>query len=1122
MASSVSHGNIVQVHEMGREGDLDFIVMEHIEGQTLARLLHGRPMPAEKIADWGLQVAQGLSRAHQKGLLHRDLKPANILVTPEGEAKIVDFGLAALFSPKASTFTATKPLEGEDPERRIAGTLPYMSPEQVRGERLDSRSDIFSFGTILYEMATGQRPFAGSTTADLALQIQECRPRPVHDLVPKVPVELHRIIEKAMARRPEDRYQGMGDMAVDLKRLARELESGSSPSYEELERLLRPGRRRWLRRGLWAAASLAVAVAAVLGVPRILHRGAEKAPGPDLSVLAVLPFEDLGGPGGNAEQGFWLSEGITTQLSGVNGLTIVSPATARPEAGQTLDPRRIGEELEVGSILAGSVQREGQGIRVSVHLIAVAQGSNVWTRQFQVTADGMSAVQDSIVAGVTEALGIVSPSEVAMPVTRRWMENQRAYAYFLAGMEQYLAGRSLHPVADARYWFERALGLDPQYAPALAMEGELAAREDDMDAVLRPGAMEKAYERVNRALELDPALPIALLAQARVLAEDGRWDEAIASGEQALRANPNLGYSYRILGVLYEGAEQYDKAIQTVTLGIQVDDTRPRAYVLLGRLYRETWNFPQAERMFRAGLERFPDDPLLMRSLADFLEDQDRGQEALEMRREGLARDPDDYSWYVDLMNQLRNMDRGAEADSMAGLLREKWPNEPRALDWAGWHLMNRGDRETARKLFERALQLEPLYLPARNNLGWCLEQEDRFDDAEEVYKKGIELVPDNFLPTLRLAMFYERRGQLDKAEKMLVQGSKQRPDKWGRMIQVARFYNRTNRHDLAETWARKAREAAPSAAAPYNQLAWELWHQEKFEAARDAFLEAIRRSPDWYDNYRGLARTLNSLSRPDSAETVMETWVRQRPGHAPGWFFLGWVRQQAGKMNQAAAAYEKALELRPRNVGELNNLAIFYGQIGRHEKQQEMFRRATEIDSTNGLPWMNLASNYNTMGDDERAWAAAKKAVPLVEDSDYFAASNYTVLAQIEHRRGREQESEGYLARAQDRISHALHDHPLDPEVLAEAAYIYGYAGDLEKVHQYAEEAAHRQSGSPDVMYELACGLAMAGDREGAFEYLDRAVAAGYADRWILKQDPDLDGIRDDPRFAEVLGMIQ
>jgi eukaryotic-like serine/threonine-protein kinase len=273
LASSVSHAHIVQVYEFGRQDDLDFIVMEYIDGQPLSRIMRGRPLPLRQVAEYGRQVALAVARAHRQGLLHRDLKPGNILLTTDGEVKVVDFGLAILFERRDMTLdvqatelseaTTNVPLRPE--ERRIAGTLPYMSPEQVRGERLDSRSDIFSFGVILYEMTTGSLPFQGATVAMVAAEIQKAQPRPVHEVIARVPFELDRTIQKALSARPSERYQTMDDMAVDLNRLLQDLESGSSPAYEQLAG--RTSRR--VRRRLLVAAGL---LAAVLLVTAMIFR----------------------------------------------------------------------------------------------------------------------------------------------------------------------------------------------------------------------------------------------------------------------------------------------------------------------------------------------------------------------------------------------------------------------------------------------------------------------------------------------------------------------------------------------------------------------------------------------------------------------------------------------------------------------------------------------------------------------------------------------------------------------------------------------------------------------------------------------------------------------------------
>jgi serine/threonine-protein kinase len=237
LAASVSDAHIVQVHELGREGDLDFIVMEYVEGQPLSDILTGKPLDPERVTNWAMQVARGLSRAHRKRLLHRDLKPGNLLVTPDGELKIADFGLAMLFERSDSTMTSLDDTAADPAaahtRRVLVGTLGYMSPEQVRDETLDARSDIFSFGIVLYEMATGERPFRGTTISEILNAIVAARPTPPHDIVPHLPLELDRIIQKSLAGRREERYQSMDDLSVDLQRLQRELQAGQALRYSD-------------------------------------------------------------------------------------------------------------------------------------------------------------------------------------------------------------------------------------------------------------------------------------------------------------------------------------------------------------------------------------------------------------------------------------------------------------------------------------------------------------------------------------------------------------------------------------------------------------------------------------------------------------------------------------------------------------------------------------------------------------------------------------------------------------------------------------------------------------------------------------------------------------------------
>ncbi len=419
LASSVSHAHIAQVHDLGREEGLDFIVMEYVGGKPLNRILHGRPLPPDKVAGLGVQVAQALARAHRKGLLHRDLKPGNILVTPDGDVKVVDFGLATLMGPADTTrvsemSTAVPGAGGPDsavaPDsvtwKPLAGTLPYMSPEQARGETLDTRSDIFSLGTVLYEMTTGQRPFTGATTAALLEEVVKARPKPPHDLVPKLPLELDRIIQKGLAPSRADRYQTMEDLAVDLKRLARDLETGSSPSYGDLKGVTAPSGRKRLWILAASTAFLMIAAAAVLTLVGRWPGAAAEA-----RTILVLPMEVRGQADGAAYAGRAFAEAIAVNLVQSKQLKVLPvPAEAPREGSHPRGLARAAREAGAGAFLTGSLTREERAVHVSLNLVDVADNHILWGVQKDAAGSPLTTLAAGLAREMAAALGATSPT----------------------------------------------------------------------------------------------------------------------------------------------------------------------------------------------------------------------------------------------------------------------------------------------------------------------------------------------------------------------------------------------------------------------------------------------------------------------------------------------------------------------------------------------------------------------------------------------------------------------------------------------------------------------------------------------------------------------------------------
>jgi len=583
LAASVSHGNIVQVHELGREGDLDFIVMEYVEGQSLSKILHGRPLPPDKVADWGQQVAQGLARAHRKGLLHRDLKPANILVTPEGELKIVDFGLAVLFEPRDSTFgslasTQTEKLP-EETRTRIAGTLPYMSPEQVRGEKLDARSDIFSFGTVLYEMTTAQRPFRGAKPADIAQEIQRSQPPPVHELVPKVPLDLHRIVEKALARRPEDRYQHMDDVAVDLRRLRKDLESGSSPAYEVPKPTAATPVRRWVLVA-GAAAVLALAFAAWRFGPTLF-------PGrlPDPETRAWILVAEFDGPAADSSVVAAIGDLVIAALDQSAIVSTVprdqirlalqsagKPSSTRVDAELA---RELAYRSAVRTVLEGRVGRLGRGYSIVLRAVEV-DSARVLVSVSDAARDEEALIPTvgriakrlrtelgehrSTMRATRELMLAITPSFEAFKI------HQRALALIGGGDNR----------AAMTCW-RSALGLDPDFAlawtglgfsfgnlgepdSALAAFREALARPERITEEARlwvttavhslSGDLAGALAASEQNVQLAPQGMYAHLNRCACLASAGRLSEALESARAAERVSP-FGPNQQVLGAQF-------------------------------------------------------------------------------------------------------------------------------------------------------------------------------------------------------------------------------------------------------------------------------------------------------------------------------------------------------------------------------------------------------------------------------------------------------------------------------------------------------------------------------------------------------------------------------------------
>jgi eukaryotic-like serine/threonine-protein kinase len=568
-ASSLEHPNICTIHDIDEADGHSFIVMELIEGETLRDTLSRAPASLEKILEIAIQIADALDAAHARGILHRDIKPGNILVTKRGQAKLMDFGLAKRFGEPArgsvdevsalQTAVAPEPLTDSG---ATLGTVAYMSPEQARGEPLDARSDIFSFGAVLYEMATGRQAFGGSTTAVVFDAILNRAPVAPVRINPALPAELERIVNKALEKDRDLRYQSAAEMLAELKRLRRDSSSPRPALTTELPvaPLARPKMAVFV-----AVAIIAAGVAA--GVFYLQRRRAATGATGSVSSLAVLPFKNLGAPGGEDYLGIAIPDEITTALSYVPRLALRPFSQTSRYAGPSVDPQQAGRELRVAQILTGHYVTSGDRLEVTMEAIDVDENRLLWRDSVSAPPGDLIALRGQIESrlknGLVPKLAGAGGSASSVPASRP--RNQEAYDLYLRSLA---VGHDLEPNRTAITMLERSVALDPEFATAWYALGR---RYYDESLYAGGGRLfyEKARGGYERAMTLDPEDVQSPANLAIMRTEQGDLEGAYDDAKNLVRRRPDnphahhtLGYMYRYAGLLEESARECDEAMR--------------------------------------------------------------------------------------------------------------------------------------------------------------------------------------------------------------------------------------------------------------------------------------------------------------------------------------------------------------------------------------------------------------------------------------------------------------------------------------------------------------------------------------------------------------------------------
>jgi TolB-like protein/Tfp pilus assembly protein PilF len=601
---ALNHANILDVHDIGTHEGNPYIVSELLHGITLRKRFRQGPLTAQEASGYALQLAQGLSAAHEKGIVHRDLKPENLFITEEDRLKILDFGIAKLVLPRTPGTGETLPSPQPRTETgAILGTVGYMSPEQVRGQPADRRSDVFSFGTIFYEMLAGRSPFERDTAVETGCAILNDDPLP---LPAGVPASLTRTVQRCLAKRPEDRFQSGRELrdVLAAAEAANEALASAGQTAPAAQAYGRKGTRLALL--LVGIGVLAAAVGLILLV-RGIAKPAASVPAADQAApsIAVLPFADMS-PGKDQQ---YFSDGIAEEilntLAQVEGLRVIGRTSSFSFKGKSEDLRAIGEKLNATNLLEGSVRKSGARVRITAQLVEAAGGSHLWSREFDRELTDVFALQDEIATAVVEALKIkLLPGQVPATKEHRTADPEAHNQYLLGRL--FLSRGSPDGFGRAAQAFEKAVALDPDYAAAWAALADGLFWAADQDPVRNPTAQAwpRALAAAEKAIALAPNLAdgyaVRGFLRTSVLKD---WSGARADLERALAISPGDAGILAKHAWLLSTLGQLQEAIALLRKGLTLDPLAADRWWWLSGFYLGTGQLDLAESAARKSLE---------------------------------------------------------------------------------------------------------------------------------------------------------------------------------------------------------------------------------------------------------------------------------------------------------------------------------------------------------------------------------------------------------------------------------------------------------------------------------------------------------------------------------------